>query len=437
MNYVLNKTCVDAAVALILRGHIEWGSMPPMGDEWRRAIVGPDDDLAEWSRCHLAVAGEGAGEDMDAFAMPICHREFGGDQLMVSLGGLLRVRHQAGLAGLPDIANAADYLLSLAGGQSAVFSTKSAAGLTFEADGDGWWVEVFRAGTWTSAEGMSRTYTTDELKDIVAAHKALADDLHIPLRLGDHAEDDDAGAKMAYGWVSDLKVKGDRLLAFFTHVPDELKEKMRSKQYRSVSIGLWLDWRYEGVTYPFVMNHVAILGALQPAVKGLADIDANMQNGHEVVAYTFTEGDEMELKEALAKISELEGKNAELTSAVSELDAIKAERDTLKQAVADHAEKAITDRVTAAVEQAFSEGRLAPAEKDAQVTMGLALAKTADFSEGGDLGAFAAWEQGLKTRAKVLPGESAHSGGGAPAGSTFEEQRRASAELSRKIHKDQ
>lgn len=409
MDLTLNTTCFDFAAMLALKGNIGWGDMPPMDDYFRRQILGEGEDLEAWSRCHLAAGGEGADPGVDSFAMPIAFRE--GEQFMLSLGGLARARHQAGLVGSQAIFDAADYLLSLAAGQQHCFEQEAGA-LTFSAEDDGWWVEIFKAGTWTASNGFTRTYTREDLAAAVESFDALGEILSVPLRIGDHAPDPDADTKMAYGLVSKLKVEDDVLLAFFSHVPDDVKDAIRDLRYLAVSAGLWFDWKYDGQTYPIVLNHVALLGALQPAVKGLARPDAHMGDG-EVQVYTFTastKGDEMELKEALEKIATLE---ADLSTKNTELEAVTKDRDELKATVADHQEKALEAKVRAVVDKAHSEQRLRKDDMEGAFTVGMTLAKAADFSEGGDHSAFDAWERGVVGAEKIVDlSRKAASGGG-------------------------
>ena len=427
MNIVLNRTCLEFAVKLALQGNIGWGDMPPMDDYFRRVILGEPEDIEAWSKCHMGVDGEGPAPGVDSFTLPVIYRE--GEQFLLSLGGLARARHQAGLIGSSEIFDAADYLLSLAAGHQHCFEGKE-NGLTFSQAEDGWWVEVFKVGTWTASNGFSRTYTNDDLVGIAASFNALGEILRVPLRLGDHSADSEADTKMAYGLVSALKVEDGVLKAFFSHVPDDVKDAIRDLRYIAVSAGFWFDWKYDGTTYPIVLNHVAILGALQPAVKGLQRPDALMGDG-EVQIYTFTEED-MELKEALALI---ETQKADLAAKGTELEAVTKERDELKTTVADHESKALEARVRGVVDKAHSEQRLRKADTESQFTVGMALAKSADFSATDGHTAFDAWEKGVTEAAKIVDfSKKATSGGDdPPAAGDFEAQRADSAKLTRKV----
>jgi len=418
MDFVLNSTALDFARQLAVQGRIADGWWP-FDPEQKKRLLGDDgDDWESYGKVHLGIRGDGQVDGEESFAFPIA--QFYGGDLVLSVQALIRARHQAGMEGLSEIFNAADYLLSLAVGQQAYFTSESEAARFVAQDDGGFWVEIFRAGTWTSMEGHTRTYTREDLEQIVAAFKALEEDLTVPLRLGDHDEDPEADAKMAYGWVSDLKVEDDVLLGYFTHVPDKLKDAFKEKRYRKVSVGLWFNWKYDGTTYPVVLNHVAVLGAMQPAVKGLKDLDAYMGDGLEVHQFTFTEEGE-EMKELEQMRLRAEQAEAKLAAAEKESEQLKSELDDLRKRVAEFEEKAARDQVTSIVEAACKEGRCLPANKDAEVELGLmAMQASASFSGEEGKSPFDAWKKRLAEGPKVVDfSDKSASGGGDEGGKDF------------------
>lgn len=120
------------------------------------------------------------------------------------------------------------------------------------------WIEIFRAGTHTSAEGISREYTEKDLDTMVSkyndqkAHEA-------PLVIG-HPKTNDP----AYGWVKELKREGTKLLAFVEAVSDKVVAAVRAKMFKKVSIAVYGD---------LMLRHVGLLGAVPPAVKDLASVE--------------------------------------------------------------------------------------------------------------------------------------------------------------------
>lgn len=140
-------------------------------------------------------------------------------------------------------------------------------------------VEILRPGKWNGV-----TFTLADLRAIVSAFVALKDELPPRIQLG-HDEkqrlarelfgDDAAGADgfPALGWPDNLRVKGGRLLADLVDVPAKLARMIEKKVYRARSGGLLRNVvMANGATFPWVLDHVALLGDQAPAVPGLADM---------------------------------------------------------------------------------------------------------------------------------------------------------------------
>lgn len=119
------------------------------------------------------------------------------------------------------------------------------------------WIEVFKTGTHTSGNGITKTYTEDDLKEI--AQKYNDQDAHeAPFVLGHPAADDPA-----HGWVKVLRVAGAKLLAFVDQINDGVVDAVKRGEYKKISIALYPDG---------LLRHVGLLGAAPPAVKGLAPV---------------------------------------------------------------------------------------------------------------------------------------------------------------------
>jgi hypothetical protein len=80
-----------------------------------------------------------------------------------------------------------------------------------------------------------------------------------PITVG-HPKTDTAPA---YGWVSALKRDGKKLLAQFKDVVSDFADLVQQKIYKNTSIG---------ITGDMDLRHIAFLGGVPPAVKGLSDI---------------------------------------------------------------------------------------------------------------------------------------------------------------------
>jgi len=119
------------------------------------------------------------------------------------------------------------------------------------------WIEVFKAGTHTSANGVTKTYTEADL--VAIAKRYNEQDAHeAPFVLG-HPDTDDP----AYGWIKTLKVAGEKLMAFVDQISDGIVDAVRRGEYKRISIALYPD---------NLLRHVGLLGATPPAVKGLTPV---------------------------------------------------------------------------------------------------------------------------------------------------------------------
>jgi len=121
----------------------------------------------------------------------------------------------------------------------------------------GAWIEVFRTGTHTSNNGIKKTYTEADLDNIVKLYNEQTDH-EAPLVLGHPATD-----SPAYGWGKELKRVGAKMLAYVDQVADSIVEAVNKGEYKKVSIALYPDG---------LLRHIGLLGAVPPAVKGLAPV---------------------------------------------------------------------------------------------------------------------------------------------------------------------
>ena len=154
-------------------------------------------------------------------------------------------------------------------------------------------VEILAVGKWNGSQ--VRMYTKETLQNIAKSFKSLLTNGELnyepPLKLG-HDEKQKLIQESGYpsiGWVSALKVKGDKLVADFKDVPKRLAEVIKAGGYKKVSSELYFDYKIGGKTWPAVLKAVSLLGADVPAVKTIADICAMYHDGDsetpEVVVY--------------------------------------------------------------------------------------------------------------------------------------------------------
>jgi hypothetical protein len=156
-------------------------------------------------------------------------------------------------------------------------------------------VELVRAGGPFFGQGSAAGgdyITRDHLVEAVHSFRELRDELWAPVKLGHNRRQDalredgqvtegappnpgllDTDGAPAAGWLDNLRVEGDRLLADLRRVPRVVASLVRAGAYRARSIEFWRGYRdATGKRHPLVITGVALLGAKLPAVRGLRDL---------------------------------------------------------------------------------------------------------------------------------------------------------------------
>ncbi len=123
-------------------------------------------------------------------------------------------------------------------------------------------VEIFAPGTHNGD-----TYTEADLDDMIAAHAAL--DFRPALKVG-HSKDS-PGAP-AYGWVTNLRKAGGKLVADFESMHDSVIKALKDRSYDRVSSEIYLNLKRGGKSFRRALKAVALLGADVPAVAGLTPL---------------------------------------------------------------------------------------------------------------------------------------------------------------------
>lgn len=119
-------------------------------------------------------------------------------------------------------------------------------------------VEILRVGRWNGV-----TFSLADLRYLAEVQPTLG--YRPVVKLGHES----SGANPAMGYVTNLRVQGDRLLADFENVPDDLVKAISEGRYHSVSSEVFFDLRRDGKKYRLALKAVAVLGATIPAVDGL------------------------------------------------------------------------------------------------------------------------------------------------------------------------
>ena len=251
------------------------------------------------------------------------------------------------------------------------------------------WIEIARTGTFTDSTGHPQTFTAGDLAAIARSYDPAKRDA--PLCFG-HPQTDKAPA---YGWVEKLKSEGGKLYANFSQVPEQVRALVDAGHYRHVSMSLMPD--------RVSLRHVALLGAAQPAIDGLAAVE--FADGGNAITVDFAatrgEGDTMTIEELQRQIgqltAQLEALKTENASLKKQADSHKQEKDKAEAAKTEaeqKAEKANADfaayrgkiegeRREARVAELVKAGKVKPAEKAGVLDFAAMLATqtgTVDFA---------------------------------------------------------
>ena len=147
------------------------------------------------------------------------------------------------------------------------------------------WFEIFKVGTHTDSGGDTREWTLKDLEKIASSYDPKNHEA--PIVIG-HPELDSP----AYGWIEALNREGDRLLAKPKQLIDEFKDWVRQGLYKKVSIGLYPD---------LSLRHVGFLGAIPPAVKGLAAVRFEEKGRKVTIYFSDLEKGEIEMSSSNVK----------------------------------------------------------------------------------------------------------------------------------------
>lgn len=242
--------------------------------------------------------------------------------------------------------------------------------------------EIFAVGKWNNIE-----FSAEDLDDIVANFDSLAEKHKVPLKFGHNNEQEITDGQPAIGWVEKIYRQGNKLLADFASVPNVVMEAIKKKLYRTVSVELLFNVDNKGSKYNHVLDAVAILGADQPAVHSLEDLDKLMATrtaftgGHSICFSTVKGNKEdtstpnedeehsMDKKEVEALIASalkpLEEANATLTTENKDLkeklDASTAKEKKRADKEAEQKIAASRKAVTEILDQAVKDKKMTPA----------------------------------------------------------------------------
>lgn len=267
--------------------------------------------------------------------------------------------------------------------EEAIFACIAAAGKANMSREETLDVEIMRAGTWygTGCPKDGCKFTEEDLHDMVTNFQILKDEHKAPLKRGHAVEVGD----VALGWVNDLWVEGDKLIGKFADMPSVVREAIRKKLFRKVSIEAMRNVMIGGKKLKgWVLDAVALLGAEIPAVSGLKDLDTylaarSFEHGP-VAMFSTINGNLNEQEQPMDKELEdrLKALEKSATTSSEAIIALTKERDDLKtenakmkresddQKTAERKTKVDFNRaeVTKVLEQAVKDKLILPAQRE-------------------------------------------------------------------------
>lgn len=142
-------------------------------------------------------------------------------------------------------------------------------------------VHVFKAGPQTSAQGIERNFSPEDLQQVVESYDPSTHEA--PLVIG-HSGDNDSTP--SFGWIKKFVRKGEDLYAD-VNFTDVAKDLVKDGHYRKVSISFYSpDSPINPHKGQWSARHLALLGAAPPAVKGLESL--SFTEGEGVFNYATT-----------------------------------------------------------------------------------------------------------------------------------------------------
>jgi len=189
-------------------------------------------------------------------------------------------------------------------------------------------VYVFALGTWTDSAGNERTWSGEDLDNMVLAFKAGVP-VMVPVKCGHTSDDfnskiaealgvpvevvtgDNGQGQCKVGNITALERNGDWNVATFGNIPEPIADLIEGGQYSNVSVEIE-DAIGE---YGPVITGVALLGAEEPAVEGATLEKALVFGGARKGArvYSFKLGEQLPDPATLrSEFDEIKGKVADI-----------------------------------------------------------------------------------------------------------------------------
>lgn len=226
-------------------------------------------------------------------------------------------------------------------------------------------VEAFKAGTW-----RGKPYTVENLQEMADNFKTLREEglLEPPMKV-DHSE----SARDQIGWIADLYVKDDALLADVLFTEEDAMKKVKRGTWKKVSAEIYTRYTEQsnGKDYGMVFRALSIVSI--PQLKNIKGIVLNSENLEQGGLDMTEEQLKALLDEKLAGLGENKVDFSELSGSLldgfktfykDEVETYKEEAKTAKAEAKAMAEAVKANSIKNKVD-AFSEaGKIVPAQTE-------------------------------------------------------------------------
>lgn len=129
------------------------------------------------------------------------------------------------------------------------------------------WIPIFKAGTHKDSKGVERSYSVDDLDGMVTLYNDQPEETR---RKAPHVYGHPSTNAPAHGWVGALKRIGSTLYASCEEMSNDFVESVRGGAYKFRSASFYPNG---------LLRHVGWLGAVQPAVAGLGEVQFSDDDG--------------------------------------------------------------------------------------------------------------------------------------------------------------
>ncbi|MFP4733616.1 peptidase [Pasteurella multocida] len=256
---------------------------------------------------------------------------------------------------------------------------------------------IMKLGTHTAMDGRDISFTADMLNDIAGSYDPQLSES--PIVIG-HPN----LTAPAYGWVKQTSVEDGTLYAHVGEVDAAFAEAVNAGRYKKRSASIFLP-ETPGNPKPghYYLRHVGFLGAVPPAVKGLADVNfAESQGGVNAFAdfafdqsesanpstqeKTMTEAEQQAaIEAAAAKLAadQVAQREADFAAREDKLKEREQKVQTAENAQRQAEQQAQAKAVTDFADQLVKDGKLLPAHKAGLVEIMVKLGnEPVSFSDG-------------------------------------------------------